>query len=213
VDNPFAPSDEDDRPLPARRATGLGLLALALGLWTGCGSCLGVFSALSGAPPDDLPPFLSPDQGRAALDFALAASALGPIDGAIALAATLTGLALLAAAVLGLARHTRAALGLRVAFLVSAAVDALQALWMVAWFALLWSDFTAYTRALMESMPTGQAGDIDAIVSFAIVVTIVLGLGYFAIKIGVAAVGAWLAGNAGPPAAEATPIEGAGWAD
>lgn len=211
MDHPTATSDATAEPLPKHRSVGLGFFALALGLWTGCGSCLGVLSALSGAPPDDLPPFLSRAQAEAAVEFATAAASLGPVDGAIALAATLAGVALVVSAVFGFVSHPFAGTGLRVAFLVSAAVDALQALWMLGWFVLLWGDFGAYTRALMQDMPIARGDETDGIIAIAIGFTILLGLGYYAVKIALAVLGAWLA-RAPTPLDEA-PVDAAGWAD
>lgn len=187
------PQDAPPAPaLDARRATLLGVIAILLGAWTGCGGCSGALGALGTdgeAPP---PSLFSGDQAAAMADLAQAAAAWAPIDGALGFGAAIAGVALLIAGVTSIARLDRSGVALRVAFVVSAALDGAQLLWMFAWFLLLWGPFTTYTVSIAR---TAGSGDVDpaAIVDVAMGFVILLGVLYYVVKIGVAALCATLA--------------------
>lgn len=192
----------------------LGAAALLLGLWTGCGGCLWALGSLgpAGDAPDSA--LLGAAVQEAVYTLSIAASTWAPVDGGIALLATLAGLGLVVSGALTLIGTVpMARVLLRVAFLVSAVVDLAQLLWMLAWFALLWQPYMDYTRAIARTVQSSSPP--DGVAAASALTIIVLSFGYYLIKIGVAVFGAVLIG--GDRAGESTPPEtrdpSAGWAD
>lgn len=62
----------------------VGVLAILLGLWTGCGGCSQATSSLSPTPQEPDLNLLGAEIGNAVHDLMIATSSLQPIDGAIA---------------------------------------------------------------------------------------------------------------------------------
>ena len=70
--------------------------------------------------------------------------------------------------------------------------DALHALWSVLWFGLVWGPMSDYVEAIAKGLPNKPPGfmdSLDAFTAVAIVITALLGVAYFAIKIGIAGLG------------------------
>jgi hypothetical protein len=187
------------------RPVAAGVIALLLGLWTGCGGC---FSALGSLAPagGEPPPWVSGNAAHAAAELSLSLNAYTPVDGAVGALAALTGFALIVAGSLNLAR-VLPSLVLRAALILSALLDALQLLWALIWLALASGPLWAYAEVVVLDVDANAP--IEVVVGFALTLVAVMIALYYAVKITVAIGGAWLARDRAVPSA----AEGLGWAD
>jgi hypothetical protein len=195
-----------------------GVLAILMGIWTGCGGCVYATSALgSRAEPVDTP-FLNGAQNQAVQDLVVAAAVYDPVNAALSALSALVGPLLIVAGMFLLAQVPNSGLVGRVAFGASIVADALQALWAMVWFFLVRGPMADYVEAFargMENRPAGMLDSLDAFTGTAIVVTAFIGLLYFAVKIALAALGLWRSGLVDAlPADEPPPVDpDLGWAD
>lgn len=196
-----------------------GVLAILLGAWTGIGGCLYALGSL-GDRGADVPdsPFLSGAQTRAVQELMVATAAYDPVNATLSALSALVGPLLVFAGVLLIARVANAGLVGRVGFGALIAVDALHALWSVAWFVIVWEPMTTYVHAIGKSMPNqppGFSDSLDDAAGVAIMMTALLIVLYFAVKIALASLGLWRASRLDDvpdrPVAELDPD--LGWAE
>ncbi|TVQ91680.1 MAG: hypothetical protein EA397_08715 [Deltaproteobacteria bacterium] len=187
----------------------VGILALFMGLWTGCGGCMNALSSLSSDPTDQSFALFGAELEDAMRQFELALQSQAPVAGAISLLASLVGFALLFAGIgvlMGGAHH--AAIG-RAAFLLSALVDGIQLLWALISFMLIWTSFIDYMSAVARFVDSGS-GEAQGTALISGVALVVLTVGYYGIKIALGLGGAWASRQRG--AEPEPPTEGLDWA-
>ena len=195
-----------------------GVMAILLGTWTGIGGCMYATSALggSGEVPDN--PFLSGAQNRAVQELVVATASYDPINAALSALSALVGPLLIVAGMLLIYRTHQSGLVGTVAFGASIVADALQAVWSVIWFILVWGPMSDYVAAIAEGMPnqpSGFADQLDQVTGVAIALTALIGVLYFAVKIALAGLGLWRSMRLDAPSEDAPPSldPDLGWAD
>lgn len=168
----------------------VGVIGVLLGLYDFIGGgCLSL-GALS--PRGEVPdvPFYTSGQQRAIEAYVEAAEVLDPINAAVGALVGLVGVLLVVAGALLFTGSEQRGLVGQVAFGASMAVDALQILWLVLWYGLLWDATVTYVEATVRTLPDAPV-ETGMVTAVSVGLVIALGTAYFAVKMALAGVGLW----------------------
>jgi hypothetical protein len=166
--------------------------------------------ALAALVPSEEPartPFLSARQHEAMVEVVQASSAWDPLNAALNALSALAGPLLVVAAILTLVQLAQGPTWLRAALLVTAGVNAVHALWSVAWYLLLWGPWMGYLQtALPASARSDLSGEAtEAIMATSLAIVVGLSAGWFLLKAGFLVLGARMLRDPEPPQIPAGP--------
>lgn len=155
------------------------------------GSCLTLGSLGPKADTPDLP-FYTASQQRALEAYVDAASALDPVNAGIGALVGLVGLLLMVGSMVLFTQSPHRALVGQFAFGASIVLDGLQIVWLAVWYVILWGPTLEYVASSLSSLPDqppGMEQSLPLITGVSVILTVLVGALYYAVKIGLAGFG------------------------